>query len=414
MKTRIRRAALVCSVALVALLGAGPADAADEPSFTIQVTSVFYYGWYGYAGAWATSFTAEGDIEDSGTATITPRTVDGTVFHDLVLNGAHGTIEIEVEQDPTLGYPYVRRLGAFEIVGGTGSYADLEADGSSMVHESGAWGTGWTYTYPTKHFLLTSSGAEEPNEAPVASVQWVSGIQPPTAAPLYGYLYAHNSSDLDGLITKFEWDVDGDGIYETDTGYIAQLNHTFETGGTYEVTVRITDDDGATDTASVTVYVEGDEPEPVRIAYDGFESGLTGGSGDWLGVWNATGDVAIRVNRGGPHSGRAHVRLRRSTGYLERFVDLSGTRSVKLRLWAKVRSFETTDRAYLMVSPDGKIYTTLATFDPSDSDNTYHYYEFDLSAMDMTDDFRVAVQAAMNSKRDYLYLDDIEFFGIKE
>jgi hypothetical protein len=60
-------------------------------------------------------------------------------------------------------------------------------------------------------------------------------------------------SDSDGHVTKFEWDLDGDGVYE-----IARTpgtsNHdvrtlTFTVFGDHTIRLRVTDDDGPTDFA---------------------------------------------------------------------------------------------------------------------------------------------------------------------
>ncbi len=152
---------------------------------------------------------------------------------------------------------------------------------------------------------------------------------------------------------------------------------------------------------------------PGPIAFDGFESGnFSGGSGSWVGAWVKSGDVRIRKNRDNPHAGSRHVRLRRSNGYLERTVDLSGASSVHLTFWAKVKSFEGSDEALVLVSPDGVNYSTVAVFTSADSDNTYHFYDLDLTGFPMSGDFRIAFDGEMNSPKDYLFLDDIEIIGV--
>jgi len=63
------------------------------------------------------------------------------------------------------------------------------------------------------------------------------------------------SSDSDGTITKYEWDVDSDGIYEYSTSSATQ-NHIFSHQGTYAVRLRVTDNIGAIneDTTTATIY----------------------------------------------------------------------------------------------------------------------------------------------------------------
>jgi PKD repeat protein len=66
-------------------------------------------------------------------------------------------------------------------------------------------------------------------------------------------------SDSDGHVTKFEWDLDGDGRYEISGTPTAsnrdRRSRTFTTFGDHTVRLRVTDDDGlvTVDSAEVTV-----------------------------------------------------------------------------------------------------------------------------------------------------------------
>jgi len=59
--------------------------------------------------------------------------------------------------------------------------------------------------------------------------------------------------DADGAITRYEWDLDGDGAYDDATG--ATVTTTFGDQGTYPVGLRVTDDQGAQATVTVQVAV---------------------------------------------------------------------------------------------------------------------------------------------------------------
>jgi len=59
------------------------------------------------------------------------------------------------------------------------------------------------------------------------------------------------STDPDGAVDEYEWDFD-DGA--TDTG--ATPSHSYTAAGTYDVTLTVTDDDGATDETTVQVVVD--------------------------------------------------------------------------------------------------------------------------------------------------------------
>ena len=91
-----------------------------------------------------------------------------------------------------------------------------------------------------------------------------TGNQPPVAiADAYPYqalvgesihFYDLNSYDPDGgNITKYEWDWNNDGIYDPSTG--PDKYHSFSSDGTYKVQLRVTDDEGLTDTLDNPVIV---------------------------------------------------------------------------------------------------------------------------------------------------------------
>lgn len=91
------------------------------------------------------------------------------------------------------------------------------------------------------------------NQAPSASF---------TAAPGAGDLEiafdASGSADADGSIVSYRWDF-GDGT----TGFGRIASHTYPAGGSYNVSLTVTDDDGSVGTASATVRVT--EPEPPSL-----------------------------------------------------------------------------------------------------------------------------------------------------
>jgi PKD repeat protein len=64
---------------------------------------------------------------------------------------------------------------------------------------------------------------------------------------------ASGSSDTDGSISSYEWDWTNDGTYE---GSGQTNSHTYGSEGTYNVKLRVTDNDGATSTKTKTITVE--------------------------------------------------------------------------------------------------------------------------------------------------------------
>lgn len=88
------------------------------------------------------------------------------------------------------------------------------------------------------------------NNAPTAQINAVPAAGP---VPLQVSFDAQGSTDIDGSIVKYEWDFDGDGTFDLDSGAGNKVSRYYNFQGSYDAAVRVTDNDGATDTASITV-----------------------------------------------------------------------------------------------------------------------------------------------------------------
>jgi len=69
--------------------------------------------------------------------------------------------------------------------------------------------------------------------------------------------------DTDGYITLYEWDYDGDGIYDDSSFLDGYGEYTYYTPGTYRAKLRVTDDKGAYGVDTVTVTVKAENRAPV-------------------------------------------------------------------------------------------------------------------------------------------------------
>lgn len=70
-------------------------------------------------------------------------------------------------------------------------------------------------------------------------------------------LQGGNSFDSDGSIVKYEWDSDGNGSFETNSGSSKSIGLSAVRAGRLTLKLRVTDDDGAVDVALAQLYVRG-------------------------------------------------------------------------------------------------------------------------------------------------------------
>ena len=90
-------------------------------------------------------------------------------------------------------------------------------------------------------FSFTTSA----NQPPLVSAQTYTTYADTCSNPYYAYF---NTSDPDGTIVKYEWDLNGDSVYDVTT---TTPDIIFNTPGTYTLTLRVTDNDGGTAVATM-------------------------------------------------------------------------------------------------------------------------------------------------------------------
>jgi PKD repeat protein len=116
--------------------------------------------------------------------------------------------------------------------------------------------------YGVKFRVTDTDGAWDVDTIPVV----VSGVDPenvpPTAelsgtptggnAPLLVVFDAGGSSDSDGTIVGYEWDFNGDGLYDS-YGTASTASFSYSSAGTFTAEVRVSDNGGAMDSATMVV-----------------------------------------------------------------------------------------------------------------------------------------------------------------
>ena len=171
----------------------------------------------------------------------------------------NGTYELDSGTDPTVQRIY--DTGGTVVV----KLRVTDADGAKATH---------------------SVNVVASNTQPVASLT----VSPnPVAAGQSVLLNASGSTDSDGTIDKYEWDLDGNGSFETTSGATATRSHTYPNAATFNVGVKVTDNDGGTRTSTVSLVVTGD---PSGTGSGGGAGGDSGGFGGASGSGGGSGSGA--------------------------------------------------------------------------------------------------------------------------
>jgi len=142
-------------------------------------------------------------------------------------------------------------------------------DDSGSRRTSGEIGV-WGHASGTKYWDDLAVEMLAPvNQPPVAA-----GEADPSSGvyPLEVVLDGSASYDPDGSLVLYEWDFDGDGTYDYSSASSGVETHTYTASGTYDAVLRVTDNEGAIGTTTVTVTVsEPDQPASI-VTHPGDQS----------------------------------------------------------------------------------------------------------------------------------------------
>ncbi|AGA90526.1 PDK repeat-containing protein [Thioflavicoccus mobilis 8321] len=173
---------------------------------------------------------------------------------------------------------------------------DFDGNGSYDTYDTVARDYDHTYntpgTFNATLYAWSSTGATAEASIPITVEN-----NPPTASadvnpsngpvPLTVTL-AGTGSDSDGTIVRYEWDFEGDGIYDFSSTTTGITTHTYAAEGTFQAIFRVTDNSGNTATATATTTV-------VRIGPPGSPTATAGAS-------PTSGNAPLTVNLTGSGS----------------------------------------------------------------------------------------------------------------
>ncbi|HUF56702.1 MAG TPA: PKD domain-containing protein [Thermohalobaculum sp.] len=180
------------------------------------------------------------------------------------------------------------------VVGWSWNFGDENT--STAQNPSHTYAAGGTYT-------VTLVATDDDGDPSAAAEQDVTAVEPPNAPPTAAFTVSctdlscsfdgSGSSDADGTIVSYAWSF-GDGGSSSS----AAPTHTYVAGGTYTVTLVVTDDDTATDSASQPVTVTAPAGDAVHVDLSG--NGVNDGK-----TWTAEVTIALHDASHGPVSGVA-------------------------------------------------------------------------------------------------------------
>jgi glucose/arabinose dehydrogenase/PKD repeat protein len=190
-----------------------------------------------------------------------------TLYKGALFFADHSRNEIWAMLPGTNGLPDPSRLQSFVGVDATGGAAGHPVDlkigpGGDLFYVDMDDGTVRRITYTAANQPPTAVPAANPTNGP---------------APLTVSFDGTGSSDPEGKPLSYSWDLNGDGTFGDATAPTA--SYTYTTAGVYHPSLRVTDDQGASDTASVIVTAGNTAPTAV---IDSPTSSLTWKVGDTI------------------------------------------------------------------------------------------------------------------------------------
>jgi len=193
--------------------------------------------------------------EDTVTKTITVDNTKPTAVFEYAPNNPK--VDNQIEFDGSGAYDEDGSIVTWQW-----SFGDGGSDtGKKVYHAYSAIGTYTVTLTITDDYSETASATkfitvnEVTDVPPIADFTW----SPTNPAPGEPVIFdASSSSDEDGNIKLYQWDWESDGTYSNEDEYVVvTATHTWSKQGTYNVTVKVTDNNDTSNTKTLAVHVGG-------------------------------------------------------------------------------------------------------------------------------------------------------------
>ena len=218
------------------------------------------------------------------------------------------------------------------------------------------------------------------------------------------------STDSDGTIASYSWSF-GDGATST----AANPSHTYASAGTYNVSLTVTDNSGATDTDQTTaVITSGGSGDEVELAYSTFEDGF--------GIWTDGGnDCSLYTSGVYAFEGNNAANIQDNSGvassfYLTNGIDVStpGFVQIVVEFNFYAYSMETGEDFWLQYY-DGSSWTTIATYTRGTNidNNTFYAATVNIYKSDINfpTGMKLRFMCDASGNSDDVYIDNIKIIG---
>jgi len=189
------------------------------------------------------------------------------------------------------------------------------------------------------------------------------------------------SDDPDGTIDLYEWDWDNDGVYDYNSTSNT-TSHTFNAVDTYSVTLRVTDNEGATDKDTIVVVISKPNLPPTKPTIEGASEGTKDTNYDYIirSIDPDNDTIKYMVNWGDDSSGLETAFLQNGTTLLKGHSWTSaGKYIISVVVTDNETLSETTDHTVLI---DAHLVDGIGYLIDDDADGSYDSFHNDTSGQE--------------------------------